>query len=180
VSWHIKSSRADSKGWVLRGCIGTFEPQELAQGLLRYTYVSALNDHRFPPISVKELPFLECTVNFLTPFELCRNLEDWEVGIHGIYVVIPRPGRSLSLSESDNMLKPDVREAITATFLPDIASAQGWSKAKTIENAVRKAGIRGTLTPAFYASLRLYRYQGLKARATWDDYLAWKQGNKAH
>ena len=44
----------------LRGCIGSFAPLQLSQGLQEYALVSALKDRRFSPITLAELSRLEC------------------------------------------------------------------------------------------------------------------------
>ncbi len=56
---------------VLRGCIGTFEPQEANVALETITNAisSATRDPRFPPINPKELKDLEYKVDVLTPPE---------------------------------------------------------------------------------------------------------------
>nr|CDI56858.1 related to AMME syndrome candidate gene 1 protein [Melanopsichium pennsylvanicum 4] len=76
----------------LRGCIGTFEPYPLAQGLAEYASISAFKDGRFNPISSTELCRLECCVSLLTGFEDCDDYLDWEIGTHGIYIHVPNPG----------------------------------------------------------------------------------------
>ncbi len=53
VTWKV-ASRAR-----LRGCIGTLEPRKIHQALHAYALTSALNDSRFNPISLKELPSLQ-------------------------------------------------------------------------------------------------------------------------
>lgn len=70
VTWNIYSSpsalsRALSlggggSGARLRGCIGTFEPQPLREGLRTYALTAAFKDRRFSPIASKELQRLEC------------------------------------------------------------------------------------------------------------------------
>lgn len=42
-------------------------------------FCSALKDRRFPPIQLKELPYLECTVSILTDYETASHYLDWEV-----------------------------------------------------------------------------------------------------
>ncbi len=44
----------------LRGCIGTFEPHRIREGLEEYAIISGLKDTRFNPIRKSELPTLEC------------------------------------------------------------------------------------------------------------------------
>jgi AMME syndrome candidate gene 1 protein len=47
VTWKIKND--------LRGCIGTFSPAQLSTILGKYALISAFEDDRFDPISLKEL-----------------------------------------------------------------------------------------------------------------------------
>ena len=58
-----------------------------------------------------ELPQLECTVSLLTCFELASNLDDWEIGLHGVWIDFTDPsGRARS-----------------AVYLPDVIPEQGGS-----------------------------------------------------
>jgi AMME syndrome candidate gene 1 protein len=57
VTWNTLASSGHKS---LRGCIGTFEAQELGEGLKSYALTSAFDDVRFNPISKKELDTLEC------------------------------------------------------------------------------------------------------------------------
>ena len=70
----------------LRGCIGTFESQDLNTNLPKFTIVSALKDYRFSPISSEEIPLLKCGVSLLINFEKVNDPLNWEVGIHGIII----------------------------------------------------------------------------------------------
>jgi AMMECR1 domain-containing protein len=58
----------------------------LSTGLSSYALHSALQDHRFSPIDLKELPSLEVSVTLLTDFETCKEAMDWELGVHGIRI----------------------------------------------------------------------------------------------
>ena len=66
---------------------------------------SALQDRRFSPISLNELPLLKVGISLLTDFEEIQDKYDWEIGKHGLW--IEHQGRS-------------------ATFLPEVALEQGW------------------------------------------------------
>lgn len=158
VSWYLENDAAP-QGKQLRGCIGTFEPHPLSQALQVYTIQSAWNDKRFEPIRPAELENLQCTVSLLTPFEECKDLFDWEMGVHGVYVsfVMPVGGQAMST---------------TATFLPEIAPAQGWSKQETIVHAILKAGWSGQITDSFMRNVRLWRYKSTTATATYKDFVA--------
>lgn len=39
-----------------------------------------------------------------------------------------------------------LQRTLTATYLPQIAPEQGWSKLETLESAIQKAGFRGELS----------------------------------
>lgn len=147
VSWHTNTDGTRR----LRGCIGTLEPQPLAHGLRTYTIRSACHDKRFPPICAAELERLECTVSLLTPMETCADWLDWDLGVHGVYVRI--------------------EGGWSATFLPEIAPAQGWTKAETIERVFRKAGWTAPITDATLRHATLLRYTSTHATATYDEYM---------
>ena len=59
VTWNTRSSRPGRPSR-LRGCIGTFEPQPLRDGLAEYALISAFRDSRFKRIEEWELENLEC------------------------------------------------------------------------------------------------------------------------
>ena len=107
----------------LRGCIGTFQAQELFNGLQTYALTAALRDSRFPPIGAHELERLECSVSLLHGFEDAARWDDWEVGVHGISVRFGLGG-----------------DVYSATFLPEVAEEQGWGVAETVRHLIRKAG----------------------------------------
>lgn len=201
VTWNIfppnsrKSSLQSSPR--LRGCIGTFEPYPLAQGLAEYASISAFKDRRFSPISQSELSRLECGVSLLTGFEECDDHLDWEVGVHGIYIHLPNPALapktllgggedSASSSSGSGASTPAPAPAskksrwggasfLTATYLPDVIPDQGWTKEEAIDSAIRKAGFNGKITPDVRRSLRVRRYRSEKVQCTYDEYAAWKQ-----
>ena len=78
VTYHIN-------GDTLRGCIGNLSPISLPRAVPEYALISALNDTRFSPVTLSELPQLNVTVSLLVKYEECDAL-DWEVGVHGILI----------------------------------------------------------------------------------------------
>lgn len=185
----------------LRGCIGTFEPYPLAQGLAEYASISAFKDRRFSPISPAELQRLECGVSFLTGFEDCDHYLDWEIGVHGIYIHLPNPAlapkpllaggnedsaSSSSGSGASTPAPPSKKSRfsrssasgpafLTATYLPDVIPDQGWTKQEAIDSAIRKAGFDGRITEDIRKALRVRRYRSEKVQRTYQEYVAWKQ-----
>ncbi|KAJ1863824.1 hypothetical protein LPJ73_000418 [Coemansia sp. RSA 2703] len=127
----------------------------LEDGLKKYALTSALQDTRFRPISLKEVPSLTCTVSLLTDFETAKDYLDWEVGKHGVWI---------EFSDESGGRQ-------TATFLPQIASEQGWSKVETIDQLLRKGGFYGVPTQEIYSTIKLTRYQSKKAELTYSEYM---------
>ncbi|KAJ5943979.1 hypothetical protein N7516_004147 [Penicillium verrucosum] len=175
VTWNTLS-RSGHKS--LRGCIGTFEGQELAAGLKSYALTSAFDDTRFEPIPKSLLPSLSCSLTLLGSFEPCANALDWSLGTHGLRISFIHRGRRYG-----------------ATYLPDVAVEQGWTKEETVESLMRKAGwdggsggstarrlLRGaaggnsggTKPWDQVSDFRTVRYQGLKASASYAEWQEWR------
>nr|GMD52796.1 AMMECR1 protein [Ipomoea batatas] len=142
----------------LRGCIGTLEARCIVNGFRDYALTSALRDRRFPPIQAKELPTLECTVSILTNYETADNYLDWEVGKHGIII---------------EFTDPDYNTKRSATYLPDVAAHEGWTRTEAIDSLMRKAGYNGTITESLRKKIRLTRYQSTLFTLRYSDYVAY-------
>lgn len=143
----------------LRGCIGTFESQPLAQGLASYALTSALGDTRFNPVTLAELPKLEVSVTLLTDFETCSDPMDWEIGVHGLKVSFYHHHKRFG-----------------ATYLPDVAVEQGWTKEETLLSLMRKAGWLGRREKwKDVGDLKVVRYQGKKESVDYEEYRKWKE-----
>ncbi|KAI5842499.1 AMMECR1 domain-containing protein [Morchella snyderi] len=150
VTWN-KISRSGSKN--LRGCIGTFEAQPLEYGLKSYALTAALDDTRFSPISLKELPSLECGVTLLTDFEAASSSMDWTLGTHGLRISFVYHGRKMG-----------------ATYLPDVPVEQEWTKEETVASLMRKAGWTGRKEEWEKVKLNVVRYKGTKATVSYVEY----------
>ncbi len=85
MTWKIGLPEKESEA-ILRGCIGTFSKGNLKTNLGMYAMISAFQDSRFPPITLKEVPLLNCTVSLLQDFEPIKDPFDWVVGKHGIQI----------------------------------------------------------------------------------------------
>lgn len=59
VTWNVRPNRP-GRGHRLRGCIGSFEPHALHEGIAEYALISAFKDYRFNKITKGELDSLEC------------------------------------------------------------------------------------------------------------------------
>ena len=130
----------------LRGCIGTFEESKLEKQLGKYALISAFEDDRFEePINKSELKNLNCEVSLLIKFEKVENVMDWEVGTHGI----------------DIEFEDNKGNSFSSTFLPEVASDEGWDQRTTLKYLVQKAGYTGSLDKII-KNIRLTRYQSIK------------------
>ncbi|KAM7207991.1 AMMECR1 domain containing protein [Naviculisporaceae sp. PSN 640] len=154
ITWNAMTAR---HGYQLRGCIGTFEPQEIEDGLSSYALTSALHDTRFRPIQLGELPSLQVAVTLLTDFEDADDAMDWELGKHGIRISFYHHGRRYG-----------------ATYLPDVATEQGWTKEETIVSLMRKAGWVGRKDKWHEIDLKVVRYQGKKESLEYAEYTKWR------
>ncbi|KAI0034428.1 AMMECR1 domain-containing protein [Vararia minispora EC-137] len=167
----------------LRGCIGSFEPHALHEGIADYALISAFRDHRFSKIQAHELSSLECGISLLTDFEDASGYLDWEVGTHGIYISFPHPSTLTQpasdapspLSSATYLPRVTAQPAFTATYLPEVAPEQGWDRRTAVDSAIRKAGWSGRITEDLRRSIRLRRYQSRKCTVSWEEYVAWRQ-----
>lgn len=165
VTWNTddSSDSSDADEYILRGCIGTFEAQPLERGIATYALTAALEDTRFRPIAKRELPSLQVAVTLLTDFEPARDAMDWELGKHGLRISFA------SASGSGHY---------GATYLPDVAPEQGWTKAETVASLMRKAGWSRSSSSSEpwtqVSSFKTVRYQGAKKSVTYADYKAWR------
>jgi uncharacterized protein (TIGR00296 family) len=159
VTWN--TIRPGSHSHSLRGCIGTFEEQPLSEGLSSYALTSALQDHRFSPISASELPSLEVAVTLLTDFEEAADAMDWTLGVHGVRISFHSKGRRYG-----------------ACYLPDVAPEQGWDKEETIVSLMRKAGWNGRKDRwAEVTDLKVVRFQGLARSLEYGEFQKWKKAS---
>jgi len=149
VTWLIGSDKQ------LRGCIGTFSPMNLAQGLREYAITSAISDSRFSPISRDEYPLLSCAVSVLTHFEPCSSYSDWDIGRHGIRIEF--------LNERGSKR--------SATYLPEVAHEQGWNHIQTLDSLLRKGGYRAPITSDIRKSVQVTRYRSEKLTLHYNDYV---------
>jgi uncharacterized protein (TIGR00296 family) len=145
----------------LRGCIGTFAPLALHEGLKEYALTSAMRDSRFSPISKDELHKLNCSVSLLTNFEPAKHWADWQIGTHGIRIEFPN----------------ERGQRRTATYLPEIAHEQEWDHKETIDSLLRKGGYKAPITDELRSQINLTRYQSEKLTRSFDDWMKRKQSS---
>jgi uncharacterized protein (TIGR00296 family) len=138
----------------LRGCIGTFSPLNLHDGLKEYAITSAIHDSRFSPIGIDEIPKLNCSVSLLTNFQSGRCWNDWEIGVHGIRIeFVNEKGQKRS-----------------ATYLPEVADEQGWDHIEAIDSLLRKGGFKAQITDDVRKRIQLTKYQSEKLTRSFSDW----------
>jgi AMME syndrome candidate gene 1 protein len=140
----------------LRGCIGTLSPKPLATSIGEYALISALRDRRFDPVSLHEIPHLRVAVSLLVLYEDCDHVHDWSVGIHGIMI---------------RWLDDEGGVEYSATYLPEVASEQGWDQHTAVSSLIRKAGYHGRITKDLLGQIQCTRYQSSKHRVSFDEYI---------
>ncbi len=105
----------------LRGCIGTILPRmPLYQAVISNARNAALKDPRFPEVTPGELGEIVVEVSALSVPKKIGGYGSIVVGRHGI--ILRQGNRS-------------------ATFLPHVATEQGWNRAQTLRHLSRKAGL---------------------------------------
>ena len=123
-----------------------------------FFFPSAFDDTRFNPISPSELSSLQVSVTLLTNFTPCSHALDWDIGTHGIKISFSHHGRRMS-----------------ATYLPSVASEQGWTKDETMVSLMQKAGWSGRSGDwRKVKELRVVRYEGLKKVLGYGEWRQWR------
>ncbi len=110
------------KNGKLRGCIGTFEPNEpLYKVVMNMAVASAKFDSRFQEVTPDELKDIEIEISVLTPRKKINSLDEIVLGTHGIYIQ---------------------KGVKNGTFLPQVASQMQWSVEEFVGNCAKdKVGI---------------------------------------
>ncbi|KAJ9545899.1 hypothetical protein OSB04_025606 [Centaurea solstitialis] len=66
---------------------------------------------------------------------------------------------------------PDYNTKRSATYLPDVASQEGWTTIEAIDSLMRKAGYNGKITDSVRGRIRLTRYQSTLFTMHYNDYV---------
>ncbi len=102
----------------LRGCIGTFEPQEknVAEEIITNAISSATRDPRFPPIEEEELKDLDYSVDVLTTPEPIKDESQLDPKKYGVIV---------EAGWRKGLLLPDLEGVDTVDYQIDICRQKG-------------------------------------------------------
>ena len=105
----------------LRGCIGYIESvRPLSESVPDVAIKAALEDPRFPPLTSTELDRAILELSILSPLERVENVEEIQVGIHGVLLELG-PNRGL--------------------LLPQVAIEYGWDLEGLLDAVAKKAGL---------------------------------------
>ena len=105
----------------LRGCIGYIEGQgPLHKTIERMAEAAAFKDPRFTPVKENELPELELEISVLTPLKRITDVNEIQVGKHGIYIV---------------------KGMWAGLLLPQVATEYGWDRQTFLEHTCQKANL---------------------------------------
>ena len=104
----------------LRGCIGQSKPSyPLIEAVAKTAISSAVDDTRFPSLTLNELPELLIEINVLSPLAPSKP-EDVKIGKHGLMINKGSKG---------------------ALFLPEVAVLNGWDLHTFLDELCRKADL---------------------------------------
>jgi AmmeMemoRadiSam system protein A len=102
----------------LRGCIGTFEPQQhnVAEEVIANAISSAIRDPRFEPVEEGELKDLDYSIDILTAPELVESEKQLDPKKYGVIV---------QAGWRRGLLLPDLEGVDTAALQIDICRQKG-------------------------------------------------------
>ncbi len=105
----------------LRGCIGLIQANRpLHETVAEMAAAAAFEDPRFEPLSPEEIKDLEVEISVLTPLQEIEDINEIEVGRHGLYI---KKGYQAGL------------------LLPQVATEYKWTPKTFLEETCRKAGL---------------------------------------
>jgi len=122
----------------LRGCIGSLIGSDsIIDDIATQARHSALNDHRFEPITRDELPLLTVELTVLSPPKKCDSASKIRLGIDGI------------------IFKKGLLQSV---FLPQVPVEQSWDLAETLSELAIKAGLSAD---AWKDNSEFFTFQGM-------------------
>lgn len=105
----------------LRGCIGDIFPrQPLYKSVISNAINACFNDRRFSPVTMEDYNDIVVEVSALTPPKPVTSSADIKIGIDGIILR---------------------KNGLSALFLPQVATEQGWDLDTTLTRLSAKAGL---------------------------------------
>jgi len=109
------------QGGQLRGCIGNFQSElPLFREVVEMAVASATKDPRFYPMKEEDLDDFDLEISVLSPLKKIENIEEVEVGRHGIYLE---------------------KGYYRGVLLPQVATEYGWDRETFLRQTCLKAGL---------------------------------------
>lgn len=109
------------KRGMLRGCIGNFTSDApLYETIIEMAISASSHDPRFPPVTEGELANLELEISVLSPLRRITDVNEIEVGKHGIYII---------------------KGFYRGVLLPQVATEYGWDRKTFLEQTCNKANL---------------------------------------
>ena len=103
----------------LRGCVGQFVSNKpLYETVAEAAIAAATRDPRFHRVNLSEMPELEIEISVLTPLQPFEQIEDLEIGVHGLHI---------KATEHSGLL------------LPHVATTHNWDRTQFLQQACKKA-----------------------------------------
>jgi AmmeMemoRadiSam system protein A len=127
------------KGAQLRGCIGNFvSTQPLYLEVAQMAVAAATADPRFHAMNRADLGNYNLDISVLSPLEKIDDIDQIEVGTHGIY------------------LEKDYSRGV---LLPQVATEQGWDRLTFLQQTCLKAGLPSDAWESAQASIYIFSAQ---------------------
>ncbi len=105
----------------LRGCIGIFSADRPLYEVVGDMAISAaFHDPRFRPLSPAEFKEIDLEISALTPLRQTTDIDEIQVGTHGIYIV---------------------HDPYRGVLLPQVATEYGWDRYTFLDQTCIKAGM---------------------------------------
>lgn len=105
----------------LKGCIGYVKAVlPLVDTVKQMAVQAAFHDPRFMPLNRKEWQETELEISVLTPMKKIQDIEEIEVGIHGLYIE---------------------KDGYSGLLLPQVAVENKWDRIEFLEYTCFKAGL---------------------------------------
>ena len=105
----------------LRGCIGYIKAvKPLWETVQEMAVAAAFHDPRFPSLQADEPKDLSLEISVLSPLQRIKNINEIEVGRHGLYIV---------------------RGHNSGLLLPQVAVEYGWDRETFLKETCCKAGL---------------------------------------
>jgi AmmeMemoRadiSam system protein B/AmmeMemoRadiSam system protein A len=105
----------------LRGCIGHIKADHPLHVTIKdMAIAAAFEDPRFPPLTRQEVEKLDIEISVLTPFKKNTDIDEIEVGKHGLYIV---------------------KGFYSGLLLPQVATEYRWDRITFLEQTCNKAGL---------------------------------------